>query len=195
MVVPVLPTKVSGRLESPNDPKLSDGEAVRCHEGLSSGVRRRSNLGVNKNNNPLMTLETLVDSTVAGNARSALSGGTSAESARVPQLRLGLDVHIASIVVVAQEGALPPMPARRMTRAQLLQFVGAKVADGVRVTCVQESCGFGFVLHRELETHGAKSDVITPVRLADSGRARKTDQLDARTALARLAQAATAAER
>ncbi len=51
------------------------------------------------------------------------------------------------------------------------------VAEGFQVFCVQESCGFGFVLHRELVAAGAQSFLITPIAL--NGK-RKTDKLDAR---------------
>jgi hypothetical protein len=52
------------------------------------------------------------------------------------------------------------------------------IAEGFQVFCVQESCGFGFVLHRELVAAGAQSFLITPIAL--NGK-RKTDKLDART--------------
>ena len=42
---------------------------------------------------------------------------------------------------------------------------------------VQESCGFGFVLHRRRVAAGAQSFLITPIALNG---ARKTDKLDAR---------------
>jgi transposase len=51
------------------------------------------------------------------------------------------------------------------------------VAEGLQVFCVQESCGFGFVLHRELLATGAQSFLITPIALNGQ---RKTDKLDAR---------------
>jgi len=41
---------------------------------------------------------------------------------------------------------------------------------------VQESCGFGFVLHRELVAAGAQSFLITPIALNGQ---RKTGKLDA----------------
>jgi len=53
------------------------------------------------------------------------------------------------------------------------------------VYCVQESCGFGFVLHRELAAAGAQSFLITPIAL--NGR-RKTDKLDARALCLRLSR-------
>jgi hypothetical protein len=46
------------------------------------------------------------------------------------------------------------------------------VAEGLIVYVVQESCGFGFVLHRQLVAAGAQSFLITPLAL--NGK-RKTD--------------------
>jgi transposase len=133
----------------------------------------------NNNNNPLMTSTNLTTPTGAFNP-------TLRPASKV--LKLGLDVHIASIVVVVQEGMLPPKPARRMSRGQLLKLVADAVARGASVACVQESCGFGFVLHRELEAAGAKSYVVTPMRLEETGRSRKTDRLDARALCLRLSR-------
>lgn len=98
----------------------------------------------------------------------------------------GLDVHIASIVLVWQEDAQPPRAARRLSREELLGLVRGLIASGAEVHCVQESCGFGFVLHRQLEALGARSHVITPVRLDAERRGRKTDRLDARALCLRL---------
>jgi transposase len=50
---------------------------------------------------------------------------------------------------------------------------------------VQESCGFGFVLHRELVAAGAQSFLITPIALNGQ---RKTDKLDARALCLRLSR-------
>ena len=50
---------------------------------------------------------------------------------------------------------------------------------------MQESCGFGFVLHRQLVGAGAQSLMITPIAL--NGR-RKTDKLDARALCLRLSR-------
>ena len=103
-------------------------------------------------------------------------------------IKLGLDVHIASIVAVMQEGTLPPKPARRLSREQLLALVRQQVERGAAVHCVQESCGFGFVLHRELVDAGAKSMLITPIRLDEARRGRKTDRQDARALCLRLSR-------
>ena len=59
------------------------------------------------------------------------------------------------------------------------------VAEGLVVSAVQESCGFGFVLHRRLVEAGAQSFLITPMAL--NGK-RKTDKLDARALCVRLSR-------
>jgi len=53
------------------------------------------------------------------------------------------------------------------------------------VFAVQESYGFGFVLHRQLVDAGTQSFLITPVLL--NGK-RKTDQFDARALCLRLSR-------
>src|SRR6185503_16959760 len=50
---------------------------------------------------------------------------------------------------------------------------------------VQESCGFGFTLHRELVAAGAQSFLITPIALNGP---RKTDKLDSRALCQRLSR-------
>lgn len=102
-----------------------------------------------------------------------------------PMLKLGLDVHLEFIMAVAQKDHANPHAPRKFTRAELVAQVGKWVAEGFQVFCVEESCGFGFVLHRELVAAGAQSFLITPVSLNG---ARKTDKLDARALSLRLSR-------
>ena len=102
-----------------------------------------------------------------------------------PMLKLGLDVHLEFIMAVAQKDHGNPHAPRKLTRDQLLAQVRKWVAEGLQVFCVQESCGFGFVLHRELVAAGAQSFLITPIAL--NGK-RKTDKLDARALCLRLSR-------
>ena len=102
-----------------------------------------------------------------------------------PMLKLGLDVHLEfSMVVVQQDHAHPKAP-RKFTRAQLVAQVRQWVGEGWQVFCVQESCGFGFTLHRELVAAGAQSFLTTPIALNGP---RKTDKLDARALCLRLSR-------
>lgn len=102
-----------------------------------------------------------------------------------PLLKLGLDVHLELIMAVAQHDHANPKAPRPFTNTQLVAQVKQWVAEGFQVFCVQESCGFGFTLHRELVAAGAQSFLITPIAL--NGK-RKTDKLDARALCLRLAR-------
>jgi transposase len=99
------------------------------------------------------------------------------------RLCLGLDVHLEFIMAVAQRDHTSPQAPRKFTRGELVAQVAKWSAEGLQVFCVQESCGFGFVLHRELVAAGAQSFLITPVSLNGQ---RKTDKLDARALCQRL---------
>ena len=102
-----------------------------------------------------------------------------------PMLKLGLDVHLEFIMAVAQKDHGNPQAPRKFTRSQLVAQVQQWAAAGVQVFCVEESCGFGFVLHRELVAAGAQSFLITPIALNGQ---RKTDKLDARALCLRLSR-------
>jgi transposase len=102
-----------------------------------------------------------------------------------PLLKLGLDVHLEFIMAVAQKDHANPHAPRKFTRPQLVAQVQKWIAEGFQVCCVQESAGFGFVLHRELVAAGAQSFLITPIAL--NGK-RKTDKLDARALCLRLSR-------
>jgi transposase len=100
-------------------------------------------------------------------------------------LKLGLDVHLDFIMAVVQRGHSTPQVPRKFTRQQLVAQVQRWTAEGLQVFCVQESCGFGFTLHRELVAAGAQSFLITPEALNDK---RKTDKLVARQLCLRLSR-------
>ena len=102
-----------------------------------------------------------------------------------PALKLGLDVHLEFITAVSQKDHASLKAPRQFTREQLVAHVRQLVAEGLQVFCVQESCGFGFTLHRQLVAAGAQSFLITPIALNG---ARKTDKLDARALCLRLAR-------
>ena len=102
-----------------------------------------------------------------------------------PTLKLGLDVPLEFIMAVAQKDHSSAQAPRKFTPAQLVEQVRHWVAAGLQVFCVEESCGFGFGLHRQLVAAGAQSFLITPISLNGQ---RKTDKLDARALCLRLAR-------
>ena len=136
---------------------------------------------------PTMTLKTLTPTPAPDKfplpARRPLPTAT-IDPAR-PQLKLGLDVHLDFIMAVAQQDHTQPKAPRQFTRPELVAQVRQWVAEGFQVFCVAESCGFGFVLHRDLVAAGAQSFLITPIAL--NGK-RKTDKLDARALCLRLSR-------
>jgi len=102
-----------------------------------------------------------------------------------PMLKLGLDVHLEFIMAVVQRGHGALQAPRKLIPDQLVEQVRKWTAEGLQVFCVEESCGFGFVLHRRLVDAGAQSFLITPIALNSK---RKTDKLDARALCLRLAR-------
>jgi len=102
-----------------------------------------------------------------------------------PGLKLGLDVHLDFTMAVSQTGHTALKAPRKFTRLELVAQVQKWIAEGYQVFCVQESCGFGFTLHRELVAAGAQSFLITPIALNGP---RKTDKLDARALCQRLSR-------
>ena len=102
-----------------------------------------------------------------------------------PTLKLGLDVHLEFIMAVVQRDHAAPLAPRKFTLDQLILQVRKWVAEGSVVYAVEESCGFGFVLHHQLVAAGAQSFLITPIALNGQ---RKTDKLDARALCVRLSR-------
>jgi transposase len=102
-----------------------------------------------------------------------------------PRLQLGLDVPLEFIMAVGQKDHAAALAPRKFTGDELVAQVRKWIAEGLQVFTVQESCGFGFTLHRRLVAAGAQSFLITPIALNG---ARKTDKLDTRALCLRLAR-------
>jgi transposase len=102
-------------------------------------------------------------------------------------LKLGLDVDLQQITATVQHDHQHPKPARGFTVLRLVQWVREQVRAGYTVWTVYESCGFGYTLHYQLVEAGARSLVISPVRL-QTERRRKNDRLDSRQLCLRLSR-------
>lgn len=100
-------------------------------------------------------------------------------------LKLGLDVDLQQITATVQCDHQHPKPAQSFTAERLVDWVREKVGAGHIVHTVYESCGFGYTLHHQLLAAGARSLVISPVRLHPERR-RKNDRLDSRQLCLRL---------
>jgi len=102
-------------------------------------------------------------------------------------LKLGLDIDLKQITVTVQHDHQHPKPAMSFTVPRLVQWVQAQVRAGHTVWTVYESCGFGYTLHYQLVGAGARSLIISPVRLHPERR-RKNDRLDSRALCLRLSR-------
>ena len=103
-------------------------------------------------------------------------------------IKLGVDVHAGSFVVVAQEGQTTPKPARRFAPSEFEPWVAGRRAAGHAVFVVYEACGFGFGLQRALTAAGATCYVVAPQRLDERGERVKTDGRDALALCLRLSR-------
>jgi transposase len=99
--------------------------------------------------------------------------------ARAEVIKLGLDAHASSIVVVRQSDAQVPQPAQRFTPEQFLAFVRRQVARADAVHSCYEAGPFGYVLHRRLTALGVQNLVVRPRDWSAYGERVKTDGRDA----------------
>jgi transposase len=99
--------------------------------------------------------------------------------ARAGVIKLGLDVHSSSIVVVRQIDAQVPQPAQRFTPEQFVAFARRQMAAAEMVHTCYEAGPFGYVLHRELSKLGVHNLVVRPRDWSTYGERVKTDGRDA----------------
>ncbi len=103
-------------------------------------------------------------------------------------IKLGLDIHTRTYVVVAQHDHAALRPPRRFGPAEFVPWVEGLLAQGHTVHVVYEACGFGFGLCRALEAAGAHCLVIAPRKLDEQRTGVKTDARDAATLCQRLSR-------
>ena len=71
-----------------------------------------------------------------------------AASKKYQTIKLGLDVHAGSIVVVRIIDNAAPQPAQKYSPAKFLQWAKTQLELAERVYSCYEAGPFGFVLHR-----------------------------------------------
>lgn len=99
--------------------------------------------------------------------------------ARAGVIKLGLDVHASSIVVVRQIDAQASQPAQRFTPERFLDFARKQTERAEVVHSCYEAGPFGYVLHRQLEALGVRNLVVRPRDWSTYGERVKTDGRDA----------------
>jgi hypothetical protein len=80
-----------------------------------------------------------------------------AASKKYQTLKLGLDVHADTIVVVRILENSAPQPAQKFAPARFLEWVKTQLVLADEVHSCYEAGPFGFVLHRELTQLGVKN--------------------------------------
>lgn len=94
----------------------------------------------------------------------------------------GIDVELVAVALSVIINGGKPRYLNKHTRKDFLKLVAELISLGHEIHCVQEACGFGPYLHRDLLAQGAGSIIAAPKKLDDK---RKTDKADA-NALAQL---------
>jgi len=109
-----------------------------------------------------------------------------AASKQAQTIKLGLDVHADTIVVVRILEQSGPQPAQKFTPAKFLAWVKKQVALAEAVHSCYEAGPFGYGLHRELVALGIHNVVVQPVCLDERRTGVNDDKRDARELALRL---------
>ena len=94
-------------------------------------------------------------------------------------IKLALDVHAASIMVVQQTEGSQAQPAQKMAPEMFLVWVQKRVSQARRVVSCYEAGPTGFWLHRRLVALGVENYVVCPTALDSRGKGVNTDKTDA----------------
>ncbi|MFO1458485.1 MAG: hypothetical protein U1G08_03685 [Verrucomicrobiota bacterium] len=105
--------------------------------------------------------------------------GPNAGSQHYGRIKLGLDVHADSIVVVRILENSTPQPAHRFSPQKFLAWVRSQLAQADEVHSCYEAGPFGYVLHRQLTALGIRNVVVQPVRLDERHTGVNHDKSDA----------------
>ena len=101
-------------------------------------------------------------------------------------IKLGLDVHADSIVVVRLLDHSAPQPAQRFTWAKFRAWIKPQLALADAVHSCYEAGPFGYGLHRELVALGVQNVVVQPVCLDERHTGVNHDKSDAKELALRL---------
>ena len=101
-------------------------------------------------------------------------------------IKLGLDVHADTIVVVRILDHSTPQPAQTFRPAKFLQWIEAQVKLADRVHSCYEAGPFGYSLHRDLIELGVQNVVVQPVCLDERHTRVNHDKSDAKELAQRL---------
>lgn len=109
-----------------------------------------------------------------------------AASTKLQTLKLGLDVHADTIVVVRLLDHSAPQPAQKFTPAKFLAWVKTQLPLAEAVHSCYEAGPFGYGLHRDLLALGVHNLVVQPVCLDAQHKGVNHDKSDAKELALRL---------
>jgi transposase len=112
--------------------------------------------------------------------------GEQVTSSKPQTIKLGLDVHADSMVVVRMVDHSAPQPAQKFTPAQFREWIRGQQRLAEQVHSCYEAGPFGYGLHRELVELGGHNRVVQPVCLDERHPGVNHDQSDARELALRL---------
>lgn len=107
-------------------------------------------------------------------------------SPKPPTLKLGLDVHADTIVVVRLLDHSAPQPAQKFTPAKFLDWIKTQLPLAGQVHSCYEAGPFGYGLHRDLVALGVQNLVVQPVCLDEHHKGVNHDKSDAKQLALRL---------
>jgi transposase len=107
-------------------------------------------------------------------------------SHQVQTLKLGLDVHADSIVVVRILDHSAPQPAQKFSPPKFMVWIKKQLALAGQVYSCYEAGPFGYGLHRDLEALGVTNLVVQPVCLDAQRKGVNHDKSDAKELALRL---------
>jgi transposase len=109
-----------------------------------------------------------------------------AASKQYQTIKLGLDVHADTIVVVRLLDHSAPQPAQKFTWAKFPEWVQTQLALAQAVHSCYEAGPFGYGLHRDLLALGVQNVVVQPVCLDERHKGVNHDKSDAKELALRL---------
>src|SRR3989442_1855125 len=109
-----------------------------------------------------------------------------AASKKHQSIKLGLDVHADTIVVVRILDHSAPQPAQKFAWDKFLEWVKTQLTLAPEVHSCYEAGPFGYGLHRDLIKLGAKNSVVQPVYLDEHHKGVNHDKSDAKELAQRL---------
>jgi transposase len=112
--------------------------------------------------------------------------GEQAANSQPQTIKLGLDVHADTIVVVRILDHSAPQPAQKFTPAKFAEWIKSQLTQAVAVHSCYEAGPFGYGLHRELVGLGVHNLVVQPVCLDERHTGVNHDKSDARELALRL---------